>query len=237
VLNPITTSVPSQIQGQPELSQTITSRQGHHGFGSANSQQLPASGQTFGHQMTGQGYGHHQMGSQGYSQGPPLSPSQMLHERSFSQGPLFSQQHNMVSVGGNGPNGANNTSSISTSGPPQLSTLPFQNSLLPSTSLPTVSTSPPQAQSQLLGSPGGLPPLRPVFNMSLEQLFDRDGTAVPMIVYQCILAVDTYGLDTEGIYRISGNSAHINKLKAMFDNGESFDDNRCSGVLKTHRCI
>jgi hypothetical protein len=66
-----------------------------------------------------------------------------------------------------------------------------------------------------------LPPLNPVFGLSLDQLFERDGSAVPMVVYQCIQAVDLFGLEVEGIYRLSGTQSHVNKIKAMFDNGKS----------------
>lgn len=64
-----------------------------------------------------------------------------------------------------------------------------------------------------------LPPVRPVFGLTLEDLFRRDGTAVPVIVYQCIQAVEMFGLDMEGIYRQSGSANHINHMKALFDNG------------------
>ncbi|KAA8576045.1 hypothetical protein EYC84_006208 [Monilinia fructicola] len=66
-----------------------------------------------------------------------------------------------------------------------------------------------------------LAPLKPVFGLSLEELFERDGSAVPMIVYQCIQAVDLFGLEVEGIYRLSGTASHIMKIKAMFDNDAS----------------
>lgn len=65
-----------------------------------------------------------------------------------------------------------------------------------------------------------LPPLKPVFGVSLYDLYTRDGTAVPMIVYQCFQAVELFGLDMEGIYRLSGSANHINHMKAVFDNGE-----------------
>ena len=64
-----------------------------------------------------------------------------------------------------------------------------------------------------------LPALRPVFGLSLEDLLNRDGSAVPLVVYQCIQAVDLYGLEVEGIYRLSGSSAHVLKLRSIFDNG------------------
>ena len=60
---------------------------------------------------------------------------------------------------------------------------------------------------------------KPVFGTSLENLFQRDGSAVPMVVYQCLQAVDMFGLDVEGIYRISGTASHISQLRSMFDHG------------------
>ncbi|OAA75235.1 Rho GTPase-activating protein domain protein [Akanthomyces lecanii RCEF 1005] len=88
-------------------------------------------------------------------------------------------------------------------------------------------------------------PSKPVFGVSLSKLYERDGLAVPMVVYQCIQAVDMYGLGVEGIYRQSGSLSHINKLKSMFDadsqnplldfrNPESFyhDVNSVTGLLK-----
>lgn len=66
-----------------------------------------------------------------------------------------------------------------------------------------------------------LPPLKPVFGVTLEDLYVRDGTAVPLLVYQCFQAIELFGLDLEGIYRLSGSANHINHLKALFDNGKS----------------
>lgn len=71
-----------------------------------------------------------------------------------------------------------------------------------------------------------LPPLRPVFGVSLEELFSRDQIAVPLVVVQCILAVDTFGLDVEGIYRLSGTASHIQTLKSQFDHDSSRIDFR-----------
>ena len=68
-------------------------------------------------------------------------------------------------------------------------------------------------------SSSSLPALKPVFCLSLEDLLNRDGSAVPLVVYQCIQAVDLYGLEVEGIYRLSGSSAHVLKLRSIFDNG------------------
>jgi len=64
-----------------------------------------------------------------------------------------------------------------------------------------------------------------------------------MVVYQCIQAVDLFGLEVEGIYRLSGTQSHVNKIKAMFDNDASrvdfrdpanfiHDVNSVAGLLK-----
>ncbi|KAF2176989.1 Rho GTPase-like protein activator [Zopfia rhizophila CBS 207.26] len=87
------------------------------------------------------------------------------------------------------------------------------------------------------------PPMKPVFGVSLEQLMARDGSPVPMVVYQCIQAVDMYGLEVEGIYRIPGTTSHIQSMKTLFDsdanqvdfrNPEAFqhDVNSVAGLLK-----
>ncbi|KAK5163333.1 Rho GTPase-activating protein [Saxophila tyrrhenica] len=99
----------------------------------------------------------------------------------------------------------------------------------------SISSSSP-APPRSYGSPGPmspsqqqqhhLPPLRPVFGVSLDELFARDQSAVPMVVIQCILAVDTFGLDVEGIYRLSGTASHIATLKSQFDHNASQIDFR-----------
>jgi hypothetical protein len=58
-----------------------------------------------------------------------------------------------------------------------------------------------------------------MFGVSLSALYERDGLAVPMVVYQCIQAVDLFGLNVVGIYRLSGSVPHVNKLKQLFDTG------------------
>jgi Rho GTPase-activating protein RGD1 len=67
-----------------------------------------------------------------------------------------------------------------------------------------------------------LPPLHPVFGLTLDEIFRRDGTAVPSIVHQCTAAVELFGLDVEGIYRTSGSTPQTMELKAMFDHGKPF---------------
>ncbi|KAF9632564.1 hypothetical protein BFW01_g3427 [Lasiodiplodia theobromae] len=84
------------------------------------------------------------------------------------------------------------------------------------------------------------PPIKPVFGITLDELFHRDGTPVPLVVSQCIQAVELFGLETEGIYRVPGTNSHIMSMKQLFDhavdfrNPETFyhDVNSVAGLLK-----
>ncbi|KAI0007397.1 RhoGAP-domain-containing protein [Xylariaceae sp. FL0662B] len=206
---------------------------------------------------------------------PPTMPAAQRpssgpgHERSFSHGAMLSQPNtqpqpqfnvrNSIQApspsqprfnGGMGGGG-------NSSGPPQLGALPFQSQ--------QTRGQPPQQQGSSVGfqndpssgrsvsppSIGGganlepTPSRSPVFGVSLERLYESNRGPVPMVVYQCIQAVDLYGLAVEGIYRLSGSTAHVNKLKNLFDtneeaacldfrNPENFfhDVNSVAGLLK-----
>ena len=109
------------------------------------------------------------------------------------------------------------------SGPPQIPPSQFTSTPYSQPSLPAqlpYNQPPLQNSGHQNGAHGAeFPPLRPVFGVSLEDLFSRDGSAVPMVVSQCLQAVDLFGLEVEGIYRLSGTASHITKLRSMFDNG------------------
>ncbi|KAI5867596.1 RhoGAP-domain-containing protein [Durotheca rogersii] len=190
------------------------------------------------------------------------------HERSFSHGAMLNQsniqpqpQYNarnsiQAPVAQSRFNSGVNSSVGSASGPPQLGALPFQTRgqspqrqpgplNFQSTAhedSPVRPASPGAAsgpKSELASSRG------PVFGVSLDRLYENSKGPVPMVVYQCIQAVDLYGLTVEGIYRLSGSTAHVNKLKHLFDtnedapildfrNPENFfhDVNSVAGLLK-----
>lgn len=52
-----------------------------------------------------------------------------------------------------------------------------------------------------------------VFGCSLELLCEREKCTVPQFVRKCTEAVERKGLETDGIYRVSGNLAVIQKLR------------------------
>ncbi|XP_004379939.1 rho GTPase-activating protein 9 isoform X2 [Trichechus manatus latirostris] len=56
-----------------------------------------------------------------------------------------------------------------------------------------------------------------VFGCQLESLCQRERNTVPSFVRLCIAAVDKRGLDVDGIYRVSGNLAVVQKLRFLVD--------------------
>ncbi|XP_040889384.1 rho GTPase-activating protein 15 isoform X4 [Toxotes jaculatrix] len=54
-----------------------------------------------------------------------------------------------------------------------------------------------------------------VFGCHLEMLCEREKSTVPRFVRLCTEAVERRGLDTDGIYRVSGNLAVIQKLRFL----------------------
>lgn len=80
---------------------------------------------------------------------------------------------------------------------------------------PATAASPPQPPALQSATSQ---PSQPVFGVSLARLYERDGLAVPMVVYQCIQAVDLFGLNVEGIYRLSASAPNVTKLQQLFDN-------------------
>ncbi|KAG8894882.1 hypothetical protein FRB99_000927 [Tulasnella sp. 403] len=58
---------------------------------------------------------------------------------------------------------------------------------------------------------------RPTFGISLSEQMARDAVEVPKIVQKCCEAIEAYGLRTVGIYRLSGTTSRIQKLKVILD--------------------
>ncbi|TSV28428.1 Rho GTPase-activating protein 27 [Bagarius yarrelli] len=62
-----------------------------------------------------------------------------------------------------------------------------------------------------------------VFGCHLDTLCHRENTTVPRFVEKCIKAVERRGLNIDGIYRVSGNLAVIQKLRHKADHEEDLD--------------
>lgn len=83
---------------------------------------------------------------------------------------------------------------------------------------------------------------RPIFGVDLAEQMARDSVEVPPILEKCTLAIEEIGIENMGIYRLSGTTSKVQKLKAKFDadwttvdlmNDEAIQDiNIVAGCLK-----
>ncbi|XP_040208561.1 rho GTPase-activating protein 12 isoform X6 [Rana temporaria] len=64
-----------------------------------------------------------------------------------------------------------------------------------------------------------------VFGSSLAGLCQRENTTVPNFVKMCIDHIEEHGLDVDGLYRVSGNLAVIQKLRFAVTHDEKLDLN------------
>ncbi|XP_008110551.1 rho GTPase-activating protein 12 isoform X5 [Anolis carolinensis] len=64
-----------------------------------------------------------------------------------------------------------------------------------------------------------------VFGCNLSSLCQRENTTVPKFVKLCIDHVEEHGLDVDGLYRVSGNLAVIQKLRFAVNHDEKLDLN------------
>lgn len=62
-----------------------------------------------------------------------------------------------------------------------------------------------------------------MFGSDLSERVAIENQDVPIIVQECIKAVESRGLDYEGIYRKSGGAAQIRSIQLSFDQGEKVD--------------
>lgn len=85
-------------------------------------------------------------------------------------------------------------------------------------------------------------PTRPLFGVHLADQMARDGVEIPPILEKCAEAIEAVGLQNMGIYRLSGTTSKVQKLKGKFDadwssvdlmNDEAINDiNIVAGCLK-----
>ncbi|KAJ3611792.1 hypothetical protein NHX12_021806 [Muraenolepis orangiensis] len=74
-----------------------------------------------------------------------------------------------------------------------------------------------------------------VFGCSLASLCQRENTSVPNFVTMCIDQVETTGLSIDGLYRVSGNLAVIQKLRFAVNHDEKveLDDSKWEDIHVT----
>jgi len=81
-----------------------------------------------------------------------------------------------------------------------------------------------------------------IFNVPIEETCQREKRQIPYIISCCVREIDRRGLEELGIYRVSGLTTDINKLRKAFDTRGSESDsllkdvdiNSVSGLLKSY---
>ncbi|KZT07421.1 RhoGAP-domain-containing protein [Laetiporus sulphureus 93-53] len=61
---------------------------------------------------------------------------------------------------------------------------------------------------------------RPTFGVDLAEQMARDDVEVPPIMTKCCEAIEKYGLETTGVYRIGGTMSRVAKLKERLDRAD-----------------
>lgn len=86
--------------------------------------------------------------------------------------------------------------------------------------LPQSSTLQSFSSSSIPAAPAA-PPSRPTFGVDLGEQMARDNVDVPRVLEKCAQAIELHGLDSMGIYRLSGTTSRVQRLKAALDRGPS----------------
>uniref|UniRef100_A0A8C4VRJ3 SLIT-ROBO Rho GTPase activating protein 1 n=1 Tax=Gopherus evgoodei TaxID=1825980 RepID=A0A8C4VRJ3_9SAUR len=82
--------------------------------------------------------------------------------------------------------------------------------------------------------------IKPIFTCDLTSVSFRQ--VIPLIVESCIRFINLYGLQHQGIFRVSGSQVEVNDIKNSFERGENpladdqsnHDINSVAGVLKLY---
>ncbi|XP_036375991.1 SLIT-ROBO Rho GTPase-activating protein 1-like isoform X2 [Megalops cyprinoides] len=81
-----------------------------------------------------------------------------------------------------------------------------------------------------------------LFNGDLVSFVQDSGQAIPRVVESCIRFINLYGLQHQGIFRVSGSQVEVNDIKNSFERGNdpltdeenNHDINSVAGVLKLY---
>ncbi|XP_068132870.1 SLIT-ROBO Rho GTPase-activating protein 1 isoform X2 [Hyperolius riggenbachi] len=81
-----------------------------------------------------------------------------------------------------------------------------------------------------------------LFYGDLDTFIQESGQIIPLIVESCIRFINLYGLQHQGIFRVSGSQVEVNDIKNAFERGEdpltddqnNHDINSVAGVLKLY---
>lgn len=58
------------------------------------------------------------------------------------------------------------------------------------------------------------------FGVDLGEQMDRDNVDIPKVLQRCVETIETYGMESQGLYRLSGTTSRIQRLRAKMEKGE-----------------
>lgn len=58
------------------------------------------------------------------------------------------------------------------------------------------------------------------FGVELGEQMDRDNVDIPKVLQKCVETIETYGMDSQGLYRLSGTTSRIQRLRAKMEKGQ-----------------
>lgn len=81
-----------------------------------------------------------------------------------------------------------------------------------------------------------------LFGGSLEEYLEASGEEIPLVLKSCIRVINLFGLQHQGIFRVSGSQVEITNFREWFERGEdplsettdASDINSIAGVLKLY---
>ncbi|POY73436.1 hypothetical protein BMF94_3774 [Rhodotorula taiwanensis] len=82
---------------------------------------------------------------------------------------------------------------------------------------PTTALGPPNPYSSSSLSAASPAAAYPTFGVDLGEQMTRDGVEVPRVLEKCAEAIELFGLESKGIYRLSGTTSRVQRLKAALD--------------------
>lgn len=58
-----------------------------------------------------------------------------------------------------------------------------------------------------------------ILQTTLQDFAQSEENAIPLFLEKCVKFIEEEGLDSEGIYRVPGNRAHVDLLFQKFEEG------------------
>lgn len=57
------------------------------------------------------------------------------------------------------------------------------------------------------------------FGVDLGEQMERDNVDVPKVLQKCVETIEAHGMDSQGLYRLSGTTSRVQRLRARMEKG------------------